>query len=185
MKQHPIATIDRNAGDIERHQPARSSRRVPRPAVDAWQRRETSKRLRAVPSWAMISTTRSFLVDPARAADRGRGHAANFPEPFSMFVVDLTHYLDARGAIAPQRGPARKMADFLTAITAHASDFDRSDDVPGPACFKCRKRDGHRVETGMTDDDTIVWHCPACGTTGRISKWQRTFWDLSQGAPTR
>ncbi len=32
-----------------------------------------------------------------------------------MYVIDLTHYLDAKGAIAPERGPARKMADFLTA----------------------------------------------------------------------
>ena len=38
-----------------------------------------------------------------------------------MYVIDLTHYLDSKGAIAPERGPARKMADFLTAVVAHAS----------------------------------------------------------------
>ena len=65
-----------------------------------------------------------------------------------MYVIDLTHYLDTKGAIAPERGPARKMADFLTAVVAHASDFDRSDDAPGPVCFKCRKRDQRVVETG-------------------------------------
>lgn len=99
-----------------------------------------------------------------------------------MHVIDLTHYLDSKGALAPERGPAREMADFLTAVVAHASDFDRHDGAPGPACFKCRKRDDRRVETGMTENGTIVWHCPACGTEGHISNWQGSFWDLSQGA---
>jgi hypothetical protein len=100
-----------------------------------------------------------------------------------MYVIDLTHYLDSQGAIAPLWGPARKMADFLTAAVAHASDFDRSDDAPGPACFKCVKRDRRVVETGVTEDD-VVWRCIGCGTEGRISNWQGTFWDLSQGTPS-
>jgi hypothetical protein len=101
-----------------------------------------------------------------------------------MYVIDLVHYLDAKGAIAPERGPARKMADFLAAVVAHASDFDRPDDVRGPFCFKCRKRDQRVVETGITEDDVVVWRCIACGTQGQISNWQDTFWDLSQGTPS-
>ena len=101
-----------------------------------------------------------------------------------MYVIDLTHYLDAQGCIAPERGPARKLANFLTAVVAHASDFDRPEALPGPACFKCRKRDDRRVQTGMTDDDLIVWHCCACGTAGQISNWQGSFWDLSCGLPS-
>jgi len=101
-----------------------------------------------------------------------------------MYVIDPTHFLDAKGAIAPERGSARKMADFLTAVVAHASDFDRPADVPGPVCFKCRKRDQRVVETGIADNDVVVWRCPACGTEGQISNWQGTFWDLSQGAPS-
>ena len=58
-----------------------------------------------------------------------------------MYVIDLTHYLDAKGVIAPERGPARKFAEFLTAVVAHTTDFDRPDETPGPLCFKCRKRD--------------------------------------------
>ncbi len=100
-----------------------------------------------------------------------------------MYVTDLTHFLDAKGAIAPARGPARKLADFLTAVVAHASDFDRPDATPGPICFKCRKRDGNVVATGITEDDAIVWYCSACGTEGRISHWQGTFWDMSSGLP--
>jgi len=100
-----------------------------------------------------------------------------------MYVIDLTHYLDDKGAIAPERGPARKIADFFTAVVAHASDFDRPDDVSGPLCFKCRKRDRRSVDTGIAEGDVVVWHCAACGTEGRISNWQGTFWDLSQGRP--
>ncbi len=96
-----------------------------------------------------------------------------------MYVMDLTHFLDSKGAIAPERGPGRKLADFLTAVVAHASNFERPADVPGPICFKCRKRDQRIVDTGITEADVIVWHCPACDTEGRISNWQGTFWDLS------
>jgi hypothetical protein len=101
-----------------------------------------------------------------------------------MYVIDLTHYLSAKGTIEPERGPARKLADFLTAVVAHASDFDRTDDAPGPICFKCRKRDQHAVNTGLTEDDLVTWRCPVCGTYGEISNWQGTFWDLSQGTPS-
>jgi hypothetical protein len=101
-----------------------------------------------------------------------------------MYVIDLTHYLDAKGAIAPGRGPARKMAEFVTAVVAHASDFDRSDGAPGPICIKCRKRDYRAVDTGISEDDVVVWRCGACGTEGQISNWQGTFWDLSHGTPS-
>lgn len=97
-----------------------------------------------------------------------------------MYVIDLAHYLDSKGAVAPERGPARKMADFLTAVVAHASDFDRDEDSPGPVCFKCAKRDQHIVQTGTAEGD-VVWRCLACGTEGSISNWRGTFWDLSQG----
>lgn len=100
----------------------------------------------------------------------------------AMYMIDARHYLDDKGDIAPERGPARKMANFITSVIAHASNFDRSDDTAGPVCFRCRKRDNRCVDTGIAEDDVVVWHCPACGTQGRISNWQRTFWDLSQSA---
>ncbi len=52
--------------------------------------------------------------------------------------IDLTHYLSDTGLIEPKRGPAGKMAEFLTALVAHASDFDRPEDIPGPVYFRCR-----------------------------------------------
>lgn len=73
------------------------------------------------------------------------------------------------------------MADFLTAVVAHASDFDRSDDAPAPRCFKCRKCDRRIVETNMTEDEVIVWHRGLCGTEGRISNGQGNVLGLEPG----
>ena len=42
-----------------------------------------------------------------------------------MYVIDTRHYLDDKGDIGPEKGPARNMADFVTSVIAHASDFDR------------------------------------------------------------
>ena len=101
-----------------------------------------------------------------------------------MYVIDARHYLNDKGDIAVERRPARKMADFVTSVIAPASDRDRPEEVSGPTCFKCRKRDDRRVQTAIACDGVVVWDCPACGTQGRISNWQGTFWDLSQSRPS-
>ena len=122
--------------------------------------------------------------------DRGRGRllanmqANSNQGANTVYVIDSRHYLDDKGDIGPAKGPVRKMADFITSVIAHASDFDRPESTPGPVCFKCRKRDNHRVDTGMTDDDVVAWYCPACRTEGLISNWQGTFWDISHGMPS-
>lgn len=99
-----------------------------------------------------------------------------------VYIIDLTHFLDPKGAIAPERGPARKLADFVTAVVAHATDFSRADNAPSPLCFKCRKRERRFVETGLTENDLVVWRCLTCGTEGQVSNWQGSFWDLSSGS---
>jgi hypothetical protein len=96
-----------------------------------------------------------------------------------VYVINVRHFLNDKGDIEPKKGPARKLADFTTAVIAHASNFARPESTPGPMCFKCRKRDNRCVNTVMTNDDMVVWQCPACGTEGQISNWQGTFWDLS------
>ncbi|MEN9316750.1 MAG: hypothetical protein RIS35_3143 [Pseudomonadota bacterium] len=73
---------------------------------------------------------------------------------------------------------------YVTAVVAHATDFDRPDDTPGPLCLKCRKRDRRPVETPLTGEDVIVWRCLACGAEGQVSNWQDSFWDLSHGTPS-
>jgi hypothetical protein len=104
--------------------------------------------------------------------------------PRRLDVIDLTHYLDARGAIAPERGPARKLADFVTAVVVQASDLERADSVPGPLCFGRCTQDRPAVEAALTEDDPMIWRCTACRTEGQVSHWQGTFWDLSLGPPS-
>jgi len=99
------------------------------------------------------------------------------------YVTNLHHCLDDKGAIAPESGPARKLAEFLTAVVAHATDFDRPEQALGPPCFKCRKRRPPTVETLLTDDGLVVWRCVTCDIEGEISGWEGTFWDLGQGNP--
>ncbi len=99
----------------------------------------------------------------------------------AVYVIDIRHYLNDKGDIEPAKGPARKMADFITSVIAHASDVGRLENAPGPLCFRCRKRDNCRVLAGVMDDETVAWHCPACGTEGHISNWQGTFWNLRDG----
>jgi hypothetical protein len=37
-----------------------------------------------------------------------------------VYVIDTRHYLNTKGAIEPEQGPARKMADFVTAVIGDA-----------------------------------------------------------------
>ncbi len=97
-----------------------------------------------------------------------------------MYVIDARHFLNDKGDIGPVRGPARKLAEFVTAVVAHESNFDRPES-PGPVCFKCRKSP---VDTAMTEAQTIVWLCPRCAIDGSVSNWEGTFWDLSHGSPS-
>ena len=92
-----------------------------------------------------------------------------------MYITDLTHFLDESGAIAPIKGAARAMAQFLVEVVAHATD--ESEGSPAaPTCFKCKKGQVTAVRAG---DDAVVWTCPKCVAEGRISKWQGTLWDLT------
>ena len=97
-----------------------------------------------------------------------------------MYVISLDHYLDAKGAIAIDKGPGRKIADFATAAVAYASNKKRPDDAPRPTCFKCRNPKDSAVDISLTDTGLVVWRCHACGNEGQISNWRGTFWDLSQ-----
>ena len=77
---------------------------------------------------------------------------------------------------------AKKMAEFVMAVVAHASNFDRAEEFPGPLCHRCKKSEDQHVKTAMDDDEIIHWLCPACASEGCISDWQGTFWDLSRSA---
>lgn len=96
-----------------------------------------------------------------------------------MYVTDLTHFLDAHGAIAPRRGPARKMAEFLASVVAHATASHRGDSGVAPTCVKCRGAQTPDVATALGDDGAIAWHCAGCGESGTVSNWQGTAWDAT------
>ena len=93
-----------------------------------------------------------------------------------MYITDIRHFLDDKGAIGPRRGPARRIAEFHAAAVAYATDFDGSG-LTAPSCFKCKQA---AVEMSIAPADTIDWSCPRCRSGGRISNWQGTFWDLSK-----
>ena len=91
-----------------------------------------------------------------------------------MYITDLRHFLDARGAIGPIKGAALAMARFQTDLVAHASSV--AGEAPAaPACFKCMKEE---VEAIVVRDNAIFWICPNCGIEGRTSNWEGTLWDL-------
>jgi hypothetical protein len=103
------------------------------------------------------------------------------------FVVDLTHFLASDGSIEPQRGPARRLADYFTKIVVAAT---ATTPELNSNMIRCRRRPGRKPCVGEieTDIDTetgqIVWWCPACGEEGTISHWKGSLWDCSNSAPS-
>ena len=90
-----------------------------------------------------------------------------------MYITDATHFLDDNGAIGPQSGPGRKMADFFGTVIVAAT-------LPGaevrrPARFKC----SGVVETHSLAGKVIEWLCSRRGESGRISNWEGTLWDMT------
>lgn len=91
-----------------------------------------------------------------------------------MYITDLSHFLDEKGAIGPKSGPARRFAEFLGRVVAAASAPDWS--AKQCRCSKCKGM----VTATIAPDETIEWLCPSCGQAGRIANWRRSFWDLSE-----
>lgn len=90
----------------------------------------------------------------------------------TVYITDATHFLDDNGAIGPQSGPGRKMADFFGTVIVAATL--RGAEVK-PACFKC----SGVVETHSPAGKVIEWLCSECGESGRISNWEGTLWDMT------
>lgn len=95
-----------------------------------------------------------------------------------MYITDLTHFLDDKGAIATMPAPARRLAEFLGRVVAAASapaDLDQA----GSGVCRCNKCKKGSVIAEIAPDDAIEWFCETCGQDGRISNWRRSLWDLS------
>jgi hypothetical protein len=99
------------------------------------------------------------------------------------WITDLTHFLDKEGRIAPERGPARRMAEFLTSIVSMASRPELV--IPQKCRVQCRRHPGRKPCPGMIEVDLdpetedVIWWCPVCGDNGYIRNWKGTVWDLS------
>lgn len=93
--------------------------------------------------------------------------------PRGALIAQLQHYA-RNGALPPSGSPARRMADFLGAITQAALRQAGNTDVP------CRRRPERRPCSGRIHaerrGERVVWACPVCGDHGQISRWEGTPW---------
>jgi hypothetical protein len=100
------------------------------------------------------------------------------------WVVDLRHYLDEHGAIAPKSGSAYRLAQYFATIVREITA-----DIGGEIYFarvRCRRKPKRKPCPGEIDSvidpesGVIVWECPVCGDNGTIRGWEGTLWDLSE-----
>ena len=101
----------------------------------------------------------------------------------ASYVVDLTHFLDDDGFLAP--GAPGRHARYYTRITAAASLHPVEETVA--TALHCRRRPGRRPCPGRIDlirheDGTIEWACSDCTDNGFIRGWEGTLWDWRPAA---
>jgi hypothetical protein len=97
------------------------------------------------------------------------------------WITDLSHFVDDTGSLPRALpGPARRLAEYLTAIVVAATGAHHlSQATPR---ISCRRRPRRRacpgdIEYRLWADERITWECPSCGDNGVISNWQSTAWD--------
>lgn len=100
------------------------------------------------------------------------------------WIIDLHHYLNKDGSIAPRSGTAHRLAqhfaEIVREITAEIGDESYFPKV------RCRRKPNRQPCPGEIDStlepDTgaIIWRCPVCGDHGSISNWKNTLWDFSK-----
>jgi hypothetical protein len=68
-----------------------------------------------------------------------------------MYVTDAGHFLDTKGALDPQRGPAKTVAEFHATVIAYIAyaDFDDTG-VMAATWFTCKKGQWSRLSTKAT-----------------------------------
>jgi hypothetical protein len=96
----------------------------------------------------------------------------------TMFIVDLRHYLDDKGAIGPRSGPGLEMANFVTGVVAYGTDMNASG-ARSPQCIECTSAD---VRVTMDESSRVYWQCSSCSEDGVISNWRKTLWDMTESA---
>jgi hypothetical protein len=100
----------------------------------------------------------------------------------NTWIIDITHYLDKRGAIVSSPAPARRLAEHFAAIIAAVTQDPHQSATVSPV--RCRRRPGRRpcpghIRAAITLDARmdITWECTSCGDNGLISNWHGTMWD--------
>ena len=100
------------------------------------------------------------------------------------WIVDLRHFLEADGSIAPKSGRARRLARHFAAIVREITE-----EIGGEVYFpKVRYRRKPKRKACLGDIDSsldpetgvITWACPACGDNGRIQGWEGTSYDFTE-----
>lgn len=76
---------------------------------------------------------------------------ASIQNRLSMYIIDAAHYLYDKGAIAPQKGHARRFAEFVGAVVAAATHPGRV--MVASGCFKCRKAS---VQPDVARDGAVI-----------------------------
>ena len=99
------------------------------------------------------------------------------------WMTHLPHFLDKQGNL-PNDLPAaaHRLATAICKFVTYATNFDGEGDEL-PQCFVMIKRkrcQGKVMPFVSIDDDNIGWHCSKCESSGFISGWQGTLWDLSE-----
>jgi hypothetical protein len=98
----------------------------------------------------------------------------------NYWSVCLKDYIAPNGALVALSPRGLKLAQFWTEIVAQASNYD------APTTIRCRRRPRRQpCGTLLTlyfdvDNFDVLWFCPACDDSGRISGWEGTFWDNSE-----
>jgi hypothetical protein len=120
------------------------------------------------------------LYGDAQNVDAPKLESWQTPDPRSMYITDVAHFLDKSGAISPLKDPACALAQFQVDLVAHASGAAGHAQA-APRCFKCKKS---AVNATPAYDDAVVCARPACQTEGRISNWQGSLSDLCDPPPS-
>lgn len=106
------------------------------------------------------------------------------------WVVDMTHYLDSDGSLAPLPGPALNLALYFGSIVSWMTSIE-SPEGPEETNVWCRRKPGRQRCLGEIyawfepASAAIRWTCPFCGDNGQISGWEGTLWDRGGAAQFR
>ena len=99
------------------------------------------------------------------------------------WVTDLPHFLDEQGNLPKDLPePALRLVKAICEFVTYATNIEGEGDEL-PQCFAIIKRkrcQGKVIPLVSVSGDTIGWHCSKCESSGFISGWRGTLWDLSE-----